>query len=366
MRIKLVDLEKQTMAIQNEVWPRIRELVRNSDFIGGKHLIPFEQAFASYIGSPFFSGVANGTTALEIALRAAGIKPQDEVITVSHTFFATVEAILNLGAKPIFVDVDEKSGLMDTELVGELITSNTKAILPVHLYGHPVQMDTLLDLCREFDLKLIEDTSQAHGATYKGKAVGTFGDFGTFSFYPGKNLGAWGDAGGISTGNETNYSLVNKLRDHGRLSKYEHDIIGTNGRMDPIQSIVLEEKIKHLSNWNSRRKDIAKRYEDSLQTKGIKVVKPLDSSGSVWHLFVVEISNRDEAQKALQERGIETGIHYPLPLHLQPALRESYSKLTLPKTEKLSKRIISLPIHGLMEDNEVEYVISNFLEVATS
>lgn len=364
MKIKLVDLEKQTKSIEIEVWPKIKDLVQNSNFIGSKHLLPFENSFAEFIGSPFFSGVANGTTALEIALRAAGISPGDEVVTVSNTFFATVEAIFNVGAHPVFVDVESNSGLMDTALVHSVITKKTTAILPVHLYGHAVPLEHLMDLCNKLGLKLIEDTSQAHGATYKGKCVGTFGDFGTFSFYPGKNLGAWGDAGGIATKEENNYLKINKLRDHGRTNKYEHDLIGTNGRMDPIQALVLDEKLKHLSKWNIRRKEIAQQYETRLSDTEIKIVKPLDSSGSVWHLFVVEVSNRDEVQKYLKEYEIESGIHYPIPLHRQPALKEKYSKSMLPNTEQLSRRILSLPIHGLMSDDEVEYVISNLLKIA--
>jgi dTDP-4-amino-4,6-dideoxygalactose transaminase len=360
----MVDLDRQSKIIDESVWTELKELVSSSNFIGGKHLLAFEKEFATFLGTSYFSGVANGTVAIELALRASGVKAGDEVITVAHTFFATVEAILNVGAKPIFVDIDLNSGLMDTTKVSELINTKTKAIIPVHLYGHVVNMQPLLEICKTNNLTLIEDTSQAHGAKYHGKTAGTIGDFGIFSFYPGKNLGAWGDSGGIAARSENSYNLINKLRDHGRSSKYVHDLIGTNARMDPIQGIILSAKLKHLEKWNTRRTEIANQYISCLDGTDIQVIKPNDDVESVWHLFVLRVSNREEVQNCLNQIGIETGVHYPIPLHLQPAIMNEYKDIRLPNTEQLSGEIISIPIHGLMYDNEVSHVISNFLKIA--
>jgi dTDP-4-amino-4,6-dideoxygalactose transaminase len=365
MKIPLVDLAAQTDEIKETLWPVMHAAINDSAFIGGPNLVNFEENFGNFIHSSNFVGVSNGTSALEISLLAAGIKQGDEVITVAHTFFATVEAILNVGAVPIFVDVHLESGLIDIESIEDRISTRTRAVVPVHIYGHMAHLDNLKVICEKYGLKLIEDAAQAHGAKdINGNFAGTIGDFGTFSFFPGKNLGAWGDAGGIVTRTASDLEIVRKLKDHGRLSKYEHDLVGTNARMDALQSIVLNEKLKHLPRWNTRRQEIAQHYIEILNTHGHKVVAPKDSSGSAWHLFVVRVRNRSEFQEMFTKLGIATGIHYPIPLHKQPALAARYENVILGNTETLAEEIVSIPIHPHLTDMEVEYISKQFVKVA--
>ena len=362
--IKLVDISAQHHELEYELEKALSEILKGSAFIGGAPVSNFEKAFANFCQKKFAVGVSNGTSALEIALRGNQIGYGDEVITVANTFFATAEAIYNVGAKPVFVDVDLIDGLIDISMIEKVITPKTKAIIPVHLFGHLVDMERLSLIAKKFNLLLIEDAAQAHGAVASWGTPGQYSQAAAYSFYPGKNLGAWGDAGAITTNDSDLYLIYSKLRDHGRLSKYEHDLIGSNARMDGLQAAILEVKLSRLSSWNQRRSEIAAIYLQELQDAGFKVLVNPDSYQSAWHLFVVRVNNREEIQKHFKEIGIETGIHYPIPLHKQPALLNHFKSVVLPNTERLAKEIISIPIHPHLSESEVTKILKNFLLVA--
>jgi len=362
--IKLVDLGKQHKALENELNAAMEDIVANSSFIGGKPLANFESNFADFCGVDNLIGVSNGTTAIEVALRANGISQDDEVITVAHTFFATAEAILNVGAKPVFVDVNLVDGLMDISKIESAITKKTKAVIPVHLYGHLVNIKSLKKITDKYNLVIIEDAAQAHGASAAWGRPGQITEAATFSFYPGKNLGAWGDAGAIATNDNELASKYRKLQDHGRITKYEHDVIGMNARMDALQAQVLTIKLSKLKSWNDCRQEIAFKYVEKFTEKGFEILFQNEAYQSAWHLFVVRVANREEIQANFKEAAIETGIHYPVPLHKQPALQDMFSGLTLPVTEKLAKEIISLPLHPYLTDDEVSQIIELFLKIA--
>jgi dTDP-4-amino-4,6-dideoxygalactose transaminase len=302
-------------------------------------------------------GCSNGTAAIALALEALGIGEGDEVITVAHTFIATAEAICEVGARPVFVDIRPDTYLLDPAQLEAAITPRTRAIVPVHLYGHCCDMSPIMEVARLHGLKVVEDCAQAHLATYGGRPVGSFGDAGTFSFYPGKNLGALGDAGCIVTSDADLALRLRKMRDHGRLSKYEHDIVGYNERMDGIQAAVLMVKLDHLTEWTEARRHSAQRYRERLTSLGLKTITPTVQAQPVWHLFVTEVEHRDEVVDRLQSAGIGTGVHYPLPLHLQPALEKfGYRKGAFPHTEAASERVLSLPICAEITDAQVDAV----------
>lgn len=363
--IKLVDPYKQHQTLEAELANAVKEIVAGSSFIGGKPVTKFEANFADFCSSENAVGVSNGTSAIEIALRANGVGIGDEVITVAHTFFATAEAILNVGAKPVFVDVNLVDGLMDISMIEGAITNKTKAVIPVHIYGHLVNIEELKKITDKFGLIVIEDAAQAHGASAKWGKPGQITEAATFSFYPGKNLGAWGDAGAIVTNNKILADKYRKIRDHGRLTKYEHDVVGMNARMDALQAEVLSIKLSRLRSWNDRRREIASRYIDSFsKKKNFKVLFQEDSYESAWHLFVIRVANREVIQNVFKEAKIETGIHYPVPLHIQPALQEMYSGLSLPVTERLAGEIISIPLHPYLTDQEVSEIINLFIKTA--
>ena len=362
--IKLVNIKAQYDELKNELDAAVLNVVKNSAFIGGTNLDTFEEAFADFTKARFATGVSNGTSALEIALKGNNIGNGDKVITVANTFFATAEAIINVGAIPIFIDVNMSDALMNTSLIESQINRKTKAIIPVHLFGHLVNMKKIHEVASKYSLVVIEDAAQAHGAVAEWGTPGKFSAAAAYSFYPGKNLGAWGDAGAITTNDDGLKRIYNKLRDHGRLSKYEHDLVGTNARMDSLQAAILEVKLKKIPSWNERRTAIARRYIKSLSSARFKILVEEHSYNSAWHLFVVRVKNRENVQSYLASLNIETGIHYPIPLHKQPALEKSYKKLKLPNTELLAKEMISLPIHPHLSDDEVDYIIREFLKVA--
>ncbi len=362
--IKLVDLGKQHKALEVELMTAIEDIVVTSSFIGGTPLANFESCFADFCSVNNIIGVSNGTTAIEVALRANGIGTGDEVITVAHTFFATAEAILNVGAKPVFVDVNLVDGLMNISMIEAVLTKKTKAVIPVHLYGHLVNIKKLKEISDKYNLVIIEDAAQAHGASAAWGKPGQITEAATFSFYPGKNLGAWGDAGAIATNNEILASRYRKMRDHGRITKYEHSVVGMNARMDALQAEVLRIKLSKLKSWNERRHEIALMYVEAITEKGFEILFQDASYQSAWHLFVVRVANRELIQNRFKQAAIETGIHYPVPLHRQPALQDMFSGLVLPVTEKLAEEIISLPLHPYLTDNEVSQIIDLFLETA--
>lgn len=343
--IPFVDLRSQYAAIQDEVAGVIQGVLDSCTFIGGEPLAAFEQEFATFCQTDFAIGVASGTDALHLTLRALGIGAGDEVITVANTFIATGAAIEMAGARPVFVDIDPTFSTIDPALIEPAITARTRAIIPVHLYGQPADMDPILDIAQRYNLSVIEDAAQAHGAEYRGQRAGSIGHAGCFSFYPGKNLGAYGDGGAITTSDPKLVQRLLRLRDHGRSTKYEHAIVGYNSRLDALQAGILCVKLRHLEEWNCRRRQIAVWYRTDLRDSDVTI--PAERSGSthVYHLYVVTTTERDRLQRRLTAMRIGTGIHYPVPLHLQPAFRHlGYRKGDLPHAEAAATRILSLPM----------------------
>ena len=359
-RLPLVDLRRQHESLQPELDATIARVFASSEFILGTEAREFEKEFAAFLGVAHAVACGNGTDALELALWAVGVKPGDEVITVAHTFAATAEAIIRAGATPRFVEVSPETLLMDLEQVERAITPRTSAIVPVHLYGSCVDMDALMALARRHGLKVVEDAAQAHGAVVNGKRAGTVADAGTFSFYTGKNLGAVGDAGAVVTPDAEVADLIARARDHGRSGKYTHSFVGRNSRMDGLQAAVLRLKLRHLPRWNARRRAIAERYR--LLLEDLPDVRPVEPHGSepIYHLFVVECDDRDAVRERMEAAGIATGIHYPVPLHMQVAFEgpEQLREGDLPVTERAASRIVSLPMFPEMTDGEVDRVVS--------
>ena len=363
--IPFVDLNAQYVSMQSEIDEAIAKVIRSHAFIQGPFVAEFEQAFAVAHGLKHAIGCSNGTVALEVALRCLGIGEGDEVITVANTFFATAEAILNVGAMPVFVDIDPQSYGMDPTAAAKAITSHTRALLPVHLFGVPCQLDELCAIASREKLFLIEDAAQAHLASYHGRMVGSFGDAATFSFYPGKNLGAYGDAGLITMSNAELADRARRFVNHGRISKYDHDLIGTNYRIDGIQAAILTAKLRHLNEWTTRRRAVALTYDERLLAAGFKVIRPPAEVEAVYHLYVVEASNRDEVVAHLAAHGVQTGIHYPIPIHHLRAVADlPCSNVVLPSTEHAADRILSLPIYAELALEGVHMVCNLFLDIA--
>jgi dTDP-4-amino-4,6-dideoxygalactose transaminase len=359
-RLPLVDLRRQHSILRPELDVAIERVFETSDFILGAEALAFESEFAAFCGIEYAIACGNGTDALELALSAVGVKPNDEVITVANTFAATAEAIVRVGAIPRFVDVDADTLLMDVAQVERAISARTTAIIPVHLYGNCVDMERLMALAHRHGLKVIEDAAQAHGAMVGGRRAGTFGAAGTFSFYPGKNLGAVGDAGAVVTSNRDVAHFIASARDHGRSGKYEHAVVGRNSRMDGLQAAILRVKLGHLEEWNRRRRQIAARYRFLLED--VPAARPIAAAEGepVYHLFVVECDRRDDVRRRLDSAGISTGIHYPIPLHLQRAFASAggMEPGSLPISEKAAGRILSLPIFPEMADADVDRVVT--------
>jgi dTDP-4-amino-4,6-dideoxygalactose transaminase len=357
MPIPLVNLRKQYAPLKDEIITGIAHVFEGMQLFLGENVQALEKEFAQFCGANYGVGVSDGTAALQVILRAMDIGPGDEVITVSHTFIATVEAICLVGAVPVFVDIDPATYLMDVTQVESRITSNTKAILPVHLYGQLVDMDPLLKLASKYHLRVIEDACQAHGAEYHGRKAGSIGDAAAFSFYYSKNLGAYGEGGFITTNDAELYRRVRMIRDHGSERRYYHDMIGMNARLDEIQAVVLRAKQPHLTEWNHLRRAHASLYNQLLRNS--PVIIPVEQVGNshIYHLYVIRAPQRDELQGWLKERGIFTGIHYPVPNHLQPALNFlGYKQGDFPVTEKVVSEIISLPMFAELTDEEIQTV----------
>jgi dTDP-4-amino-4,6-dideoxygalactose transaminase len=350
MSIPLVDLKAQYLSIRDDVDAAIRRAVESTAFILGPEVAAFEAEFSGYCEIAECVCCANGTDAIALALEGLGVGPGDEVITVPHTFVATAEAISMVGATPVFVDVREDTLLMDVTKVPGAITSRTKAVIPVHLYGQMVDMDPLLDIARASGLQVIEDAAQAHGARYKGRRAGSFGDAGAFSFYPGKNLGAYGDAGAVVTAKRELGAWLRKARDHGRSSKYEHDFSSRSSRMDGLQAAILRAKLPHLESWNRQRRLLAARYCERLAGSRCRPVSVAESCESACHLFVVRAEGREALRRSLADAGFSTGVHYPRPLHLQAAFaRLGYQRGDFPSTERAAEQVLSLPLYPEMD-----------------
>jgi len=360
MQIPLVDLKAQYKNIKPEMDIAIQTILDQTNFISGKEIDQFEQHFSEFVRAKGTLGVASGTAAIQLSLIACGIGPRDEVITTAHTFAATSEAILHAGAKPVFVDIDPQTYLMDVKQVEAKINSHTKAILPVHLYGQTVDMDPLRELADKYHLMIIEDACQAHGARYKGKRAGALGDAAAFSFYFSKNLGGYGEGGFITTRNEQIAQKVRLLRDHGSHVRYQHDLVGYNSRPDELQAVVLRAKLPHLEEWNQKRRQHAALYNVLLAN--LPVITPVaqPENEHVYHLYVIRAPKRDKLQMYLKEHGIFTGIHYPIPIHLQKAVSNlGYVPGDLPVTEKITGEILSLPMYAELEDQEIEFIVNN-------
>lgn len=363
MKVRFVDLRTQYENIRDEIDSAIRDVISESAFVGGRFVRSFEENFAAHIGAKHCVGVGNGTDALYLALRAFGAGPGDEVITPANTFIATAEAISLTGATPVFVDCDEDTYNISIGAMKKAVTARTKAIVPVHLYGQPADMDAIVETARSYGLHVIEDCAQAVGATYKGASVGTIGDCGCFSFFPGKNLGAYGDGGAVVTNNEIIATKVRMLANHGRINKYDHEFVGLNSRLDGLQAAVLDVKLQHLDRWNRRRQAVAAIYDKNLGDL-VPVPAVLEGTSHVYHLYVIRVCERERVIGLLAEQGIATGVHYPVPLPLLMAYRHQKRGLEdFPAAVMLKDEILSLPIHGDMTDQEAKCVVGHVRKI---
>lgn len=362
-RIPLADLAAQYASIKTDIDAAIAEVIANTAFVRGKAVTDFEDDFAAYCGAKACVGTGNGTDALYLALRGLGIGSGDEVITVSYTFVGTVEGIVMAGATPVFVDVDEDTLLMNPDLIEAAITPRTRAIMPVHLYGQPCDMDRITAVAKQHDLKVIEDAAQAHGATWNGKPVGGLGDAGCFSFFPGKNLGAYGDGGAVTSNNADLVESIRRVANHGRKDKYTHDTIGVNSRLDGLQGAVLGVKLQHLDEWNNLRRSRAALYDSFFESTTIRPQGLSDGVLPVYHLYVVRVpaKERDRLVEALNGQGVDAAVHYPVPLHMQPPLK-GMQKAPLSITEQVAGEVISLPVYPEMTDDDVARVADTFKE----
>ncbi|HLF20122.1 MAG TPA: DegT/DnrJ/EryC1/StrS family aminotransferase [Bacteroidota bacterium] len=360
--IAFVDLKRNYLSIRDEVEKALHDVMERTAFILGSEVRAFEEEFAAYCGAKYCIGVASGTDALKIALKAVGVMPGDEVITVANTFIATALAISESGATPVLVDCDPHYYAIDPDRIEKAITEKTKAIIPVHLYGQIAEMEKIETIAKKYGLKIIEDACQAHGTMYHGKKAGTFGDVGCFSFYPGKNLGAFGDAGAITTDNAELAEKTKLLRDYGQRIKYFHDLKGYNSRLDTVQAAVLRVKLKHLDKWNKKRKKNADLYGKYLS--GIEEIKlPQEREGSthVYHLYVIRVNGRQKIMDELKSKGISCGIHYPIPIHLQQAYADlGLHKGIFPVSEAYAEQVLSLPMFPELQEDEIDYISECF------
>lgn len=362
--IPFLDLKAQYKQMKPEIDAAVMRVIEGSQFVLGPEVAAFEERFASYCNVKHCLAVSSGTSALHLALLAAGVGPGDEVITVSMTFVATTAAILYSGAKPVYVDVDPVTWTMDPGLIEAAITPQTKAILPVHLHGLMADMDPIMEIARRRNLVVIEDAAQAHGAEYKGRRAGSIGDLGCFSFYPGKNLGAYGEGGAVVSNNGEFAKRVSLQRDWGQESKYNHVVHGYNYRMDGIQGAVLNVKMNYIEAWTEARRSVASIYDHLLDKHLCKRPAPPAHSRHVYHVYAVRLEQRDEAQRVLQAAGIGTGIHYPAPVHLQKAYANlGYCAGDLPVTELLADQFLSVPIYAELRPAQVSEVVAELQKV---
>ncbi len=362
MKIKMLDLKKIHEPIRDELIKGFEEVLDSNRFILGPYVENFEKELSQYLGGAYVVGVGNGTDALTISLTVLGIGPGDEVITTPFTFVATAETISLKGARPVFVDIEPDTYTIDPEKIEEKITKNTKAILPVHLYGQAVDMDPIIEIAKRHNLYIIEDGAQSIGVKYKGRYTCTIGDLGTLSFYPSKNLSCLGDGGAVITKDEKLYNRLKILRIHGATSKYYHEYLGFNSRLDAIQAKFLSIKLKYLDELNQKRRKIAEKYSNTLKEYvKVPVVKPY--STHIFHQYTIYVERRDELMEYLKENGIPSQVHYPTPLHLQPAFSYlGYKEGDFPVAEDSAKHVLSLPVHPYLEDEEIEYIIEKIIK----
>ena len=362
--IPFVDLSAQYESIQDDIQLAINGVLTNTQFVGGHELREFESEFAEYCEVTDAVGVGNGTDALRLALLALDIGPGDEVIIPSHTFFATSEAVSSTGATPVFAEILEGTMLVDPSDIERLVTTKTKAIIPVHLNGQICDMDRISAIGAKHDLAVIEDAAQAHGSRWKGKRAGSLGTVGCFSFYPSKNLGAYGDGGAVVSNDAAIVTKVRMLANHGRQDKYLHQAVGVNSRLDNLQAAILRVKLRRLDQWNNQRRALADRYRESLSDSRLLLPEVSEFAEPVWHLYVVRSADRDSLRSQLSERGISTGMHYPVPAHAQPVYAlENDSREDLPITGKVTSTILSLPMYPEMTEQQLMTVVDAVYDI---
>ena len=368
MKIPILDLTAQYKSIKTEIDTAIKRVVDSQHFILGPEVEAFEKEVAAYCGTKYAVGVASGTDALILSLKALGIGPGDEVITTPFTFFATAEAISIVGAKPVFVDIDPKTYCINPELIEDKITKNTKAIIPVHLFGQCADMDRILEIAKINNLKVIEDTAQAMGATYKGKQAGSMGNVGCLSFFPSKNLGGFGDGGMIITNNKEIADKAKMLRVHGSTIRYIHSAIGTNSRLDALQAAALRVKLKHLDKWLEGRRKVAQYYNENL--KGLPIATPYVPSynAHTYHLYVLRVKlNPEKLAKFLNDAGVEARTYYPVSLHLQECYKNlGYKKGSLPESESASPETLAIPIYPELDIEKLSFIVKKIREAISS
>ena len=362
--VPYLDLRAQYRPLRSEVLTALEEICESTSFAQGPATSEFERKFAAYCGVDHCVSLNSGTSALHLALRCLNVGAGDEVITVSMTFIATAWAISYVGATPVFLDIDPVRRTLNPDNLEAAITSRTKAIIPVHLYGMPAEMDRIMAIAERHGVPVIEDAAQAHGARYKGRRVGQFGKIACFSFYPSKNLGAYGEGGALVTTDASIAHRARSLRDHAQSEKYLHDEIGYNYRMDSFQGAVLSIKLKHLEEWNTARIDCARQYTKLLETSSYKLPAHMSDSECVWHCYVIETPERDRVRSGLQDVGIQTAVHYPVPIHLQKAYAHlNYRSGDLPVTEALCEHCLSLPIYPELSKEKMSRVASVLLDL---
>lgn len=367
MKVPFLDLKAQYESIRDEIAVAMQQVLDTTAFAGGPFVEKFEKDLASFCNCEFAIGVGSGTTALWLVLLGLGIGHGDEVITVPNTFIATAEAISFSGAKPVFVDIDEQTYTIDPERIKDVITSRTKAIIPVHLYGQMADMDRILQIAQAHDLFVVEDACQAHGAEYKGHKAGSMSDAGCFSFYPGKNLGAYGEAGAIVTNNAELAEKMRMFRDHGQARKYHHSMIGWNARMDGLQGAVLSVKLKHLPAWNEARRRNAELYDELLSdVKNVITPEEADYAKHIYHIYAIRTQNRDAFMNTLAEKNIHCGIHYPIPIHLQQAYQLLGNGTgSFPTAEKFAKELVSLPMFPELSEEQIQFSTNEIKQFIT-
>jgi len=366
-KVPYLDLRAQYLGIKAEVDAAVSHILDSCEFVLGTEVSRFEEEFAAYCGTSDCVALNSGTSALHLALLAAGVGPGDEVITVPFTFVASVAAILYAGARPVLVDIDPHSFTMDPAAIEAAITPRTKAILPVHLYGQPADMDPILEIARHRGLVVIEDAAQAHGAKYKGRSAGSLGDLACFSFYPTKNLGAYGEGGAVTTNNAEHARTIRMLRDWGQDRKYHHLLRGFNYRMEGLQGAILRVKLRHLDQWTEARRSAASKYKRLLADCGVELPIEMPWARHVYHVYTLRTEDRDGLQSALRAEGIQTAVHYALPAHLQPAYADlGYSRGAFPQSEKTAMEVLSLPLYPEITDAQIQKVAQALTSLAAA
>lgn len=365
MKVPFLDFRAECAELRSEVLPALDRICEKAAFIQGEEVERFEHEFAEFCGTKHCVALSSGTAALHLGLLALGVQPGDEVITTPNTFIATAEAITYCGARPVFVDIDPSTANIDPKLIDRAITQRTRAIIPVHLYGRPADMDPIREIASLRSVRVLEDAAQAHGATYRGRRAGSIGNAGAFSFYPTKNLGAYGEGGALTTNDDQIAKFARAARSHGQTRRYEHEFVGYNYRMQGFQGAVLRIKLTRLHGWTLKRREIAAEYRTLLQQARLEIPVDDPRDQCVYHQFVIYVQNRGAVIQQLAERGVETAIHYPKPLHLQPAYSSlGYPAGTFPFAERACERVLSLPIYPTLTHEQVKFVGDSVREIA--